>query len=298
MSDKNTPQGVINKFEKRQRMTPYFLIAIAVILVIVGIIIIVSVVSGGRPFAGIFATKTPTATATFTPTATQPTSTPSMTPTITLTPTPEGVFLTVSKNTNCRVGHMAIFPAVTTIFVGEQVEVIGRNPENDTYYIHNPNAPNSYCWVWGQYATLTGNQSNLPVFTAQPTPTATNTPTPVPSFTVSYVSLESCAPQYALKFFIRNTGSTTWQSIKISLYDSSTSTTFVHTSDTFKEYSGCTIGLVQGDLTHGEESYVLNVNTGQFDYNPAGHSFAITFTLCSADGLTGTCASQSINITP
>jgi LysM repeat protein len=87
MSDKNTPQGVINKFEKRQRMTPYFLIAIAVILVIVGIIIIVSVVSGGRPFAGIFATKTPTATATFTPTATQPTSTPSMTPTITLTPT-------------------------------------------------------------------------------------------------------------------------------------------------------------------------------------------------------------------
>lgn len=88
MSGKNTPQGVIDKFQKRQKMMPYFLIAIAAILVIVGIIIIVSVVSGGKPFAGIFATKTPTATATFTPTATQPTSTPSMTPTITLTPTP------------------------------------------------------------------------------------------------------------------------------------------------------------------------------------------------------------------
>ena len=87
MSGKNSPQGVIDKFQKRQKMMPYVMIAIAAVLVIVGIIIIVSVVSGGKPFSGIFATKAPTATSTFTPTPTQPTSTPSLTPTITLTPT-------------------------------------------------------------------------------------------------------------------------------------------------------------------------------------------------------------------
>jgi len=89
MSGKDTPQNVIDKFQKRQKMMPYFLIAIAAVLVIVGVIIIISVASGGTPFAGIFATKEPTPTITFTPTATQPTSTPSMTPTITQTPTPE-----------------------------------------------------------------------------------------------------------------------------------------------------------------------------------------------------------------
>lgn len=88
MSGKNTPQSVIDKFQKRQKMMPYFLIAIAAVLVIVGVIIILSVTSGGNPFAGIFATKVPTATVTFTPTATQPTSTPSITPTVTETPTP------------------------------------------------------------------------------------------------------------------------------------------------------------------------------------------------------------------
>lgn len=88
MTGKTSPQGVIDKFQKRQKMMPYFLIGIAAILVIVGIIIIVSVVSGGKSFSGIFATKTPTATATFTPTATQPTPTASLTPTLSNTSTP------------------------------------------------------------------------------------------------------------------------------------------------------------------------------------------------------------------
>lgn len=84
MSGKDTPQNVIEKFKKRQKMMPYLLGAIAVVLAIVGIVIIVTVVSGGKPFAGIFSTKTPTPTNTLPPTAT---STASLTPTITQTPT-------------------------------------------------------------------------------------------------------------------------------------------------------------------------------------------------------------------
>jgi LysM repeat protein len=90
MSGNETPQNVINRFEKRQKIMPYFLGGLAGILALLGIFIIIAVVSGSRnPFAAIFSTKTPTATATFTPTATQPSPTPSMTPTITDTPTPE-----------------------------------------------------------------------------------------------------------------------------------------------------------------------------------------------------------------
>lgn len=90
MSGKDSPQNVIKKFEKRQKMMPYFLGGLAGVLVILGIFIIVTVVSGDKkPFAGLFSTKTPTATLTSTPTATQPSPTPSMTPTETLTPTPE-----------------------------------------------------------------------------------------------------------------------------------------------------------------------------------------------------------------
>lgn len=84
MSGKDSPQNVIDKFQKRQKMMPYFLGAIAVILAIVGIVIIITVISGGKPFTGLFATKTPTATNTLPPTAT---STASLTPTITETPT-------------------------------------------------------------------------------------------------------------------------------------------------------------------------------------------------------------------
>ncbi len=90
MSGKDSPQNVIKKFEQRRKMMPYLLGGLAGVLVIVGIVIIVSVVSGEKkPFSGLFSTKTPTPTVTLTPTATQPSPTPSMTPTETLTPTPE-----------------------------------------------------------------------------------------------------------------------------------------------------------------------------------------------------------------
>lgn len=90
MSGKDSPQNIIRKFEKRQKTMPYLLGGLAVVLVLLGVIIIITVASGQKkPLSGLFASKTPTPTATFTPTATQPSATPSMTPTITETPTPE-----------------------------------------------------------------------------------------------------------------------------------------------------------------------------------------------------------------
>ncbi|KAF0111383.1 MAG: Uncharacterized protein FD147_990 [Chloroflexi bacterium] len=226
------------------------------------------------------------------------TFTPTLTPTITLSPTPEGVFLTLSKDTNCRKGPLAVFQAVTTVKAGQTVEVVGRNPENDTYYVKNPNSPGSFCWLWGQFATLTGNQVSLPVFTPQPTPTATYTPTPTANFSVTYNSLTGCGPDFAFKIYVKNTGSTIWQSIRVSGNDSTTGVAFLHTSNTFKEYAGCVVGITQEDLTPGEDSFVVTANPGHLNYNPAGHSISVTVTLCSEQNGAGTCMSKSLNFVP
>jgi LysM repeat protein len=86
MSEKQSPQSVIDAFQKRQKMLPLIIGGLAVLLVIIGIIILVVWFTG--PNAPVlFPTATATATLTFTPTATQPSPTPTLTPTITETPT-------------------------------------------------------------------------------------------------------------------------------------------------------------------------------------------------------------------
>lgn len=227
------------------------------------------------------------------------TFTPTLSPTITMTPTPEGTFLTVSQDTYCRFGGpYSSFKILATVKIGQKVEVIARNPENDSYFVKNPYETNSTCWLYGKYATLTGNAAGLTVATMNPTPTPTFTPTPTHGFTVSYVGLESCLPEYAFKLFIKNTGSSIWQSISITGSDTVTAFAINHTSNTFKEFSGCSIGVTQADLTPGESSYVLNVSPGQFNYNPTGNNISITVTLCSLDGLAGTCKSIPLSFTP
>jgi len=227
------------------------------------------------------------------------TATHTLTPTITLTPTPQGVFLTMTADTNCRQGApYSAFKILATIKTGEKVEVLGRNPENDSYYVKNPYDANSKCWVYGKYATVNGDTSALQVVTMQPTPTFTPTPTPVPDFAVSYVGLETCGGEWAFKLFIRNTSSKIWQSLSITGGDSANGFVISHSSNSFKEYAGCNTIMEQGDLTNGETSYVLNVNPGQFGYDPTGHPINITVRLCTQDGLLGECVAKNLSFTP
>jgi hypothetical protein len=230
-------------------------------------------------------------TETLTPTVT-------LTPEPTLTPTPSGVWLTITENTNCRTGPASYYRLVLSLKVGDQVEATGINPNSDYYYVVNPSDANSYCWVWNKYAIITGNPSILPVYTPQPTATPTSTPTIAPDFSFSYISLNNCGGQYAIKIKVRNTGSLTWKSIRMVVKDNTASSTFTHQLDTFRSYDGCTVEVDQKDLTFGEDGLVTNYNPGQLGYDPTGHALTITVTLYSADGRTGTSLSRSINVTP
>ncbi len=227
------------------------------------------------------------------------TFTPTLSPTITMTPTPEGTFLTVSQDTYCRFGGpYSSFKILATVKIGQKVEVIARNPENDSYFVKNPYEANSTCWLYGKYATVTGNAGGLTVATMNPTPTPTFTPTPAINFTVSFSGLETCAGDWGVKLFIRNTGPSTWQYVSISGSDSVTAFVINHTSNTFKTYSGCSVTLSQADLTTGEESYVLAVAPGHLPYNPTNNLINLTVKLCSEDNGLGTCLSKPISFTP
>lgn len=227
------------------------------------------------------------------------TFTPTLTPTITLTATPEGVSLMVNNDTYCRVGGpYSSFKVVTTVKAGQKVEVLYRNPENDSYYVINPYEANSRCWLYGKYTTVSGDTQSLPVATMQATPTPTATPTPNNNFTVSYVGLETCMGDFAFKLFIKNTGGSTWQYEQITGSDTVTGFAISHSSNTFSEWAGCDPGISQSDLTPGEESYILNVNPGKLAYNPTGNLISLTVKLCTQDGGAGICVSKPISFTP
>jgi hypothetical protein len=85
--------------------------------------------------------------------------------------------VSVSQNTNCRSGPRVDYTLLTTINVGQQVEVL-KTFSQDYVLIKNPNGSGD-CWLFLQFANTTDfNAFNLTVATQPPTPTATNTPKP------------------------------------------------------------------------------------------------------------------------
>jgi len=103
---------------------------------------------------------------------------------------PGFAYVTLSQATNCRVGPSTAYDIVDSFLAGQTIEVAGKHPTDNYWYVHSPNKPNVYCWMWGYYASG-GNLGNVPVFTPPPSPTPlpvifiSNTPTstdePVPA---------------------------------------------------------------------------------------------------------------------
>lgn len=101
-----------------------------------------------------------------------PSLTPSitLTPTLTLTPTQSTPTVTVSRGTNCRTGPGEPFEIIGILAEGEEAEVLGVSADGGTWIIRNPDREGE-CWLWGQYATVTGPTDGLRVYETPPTPT-------------------------------------------------------------------------------------------------------------------------------
>jgi hypothetical protein len=222
-----------------------------------------------------------------------PTFTPLFTPTVTLTPspvftaTPAVPLVSVSVATNCRVGPGKVYDRVGALQVGEVAEVVGRNEAGNYWYIRNPRT-NGLCWLWGEYATLTGNFASLPVYTPPPTPT------PVPAFEASYDGLESCTGWW-VDIEVANTGGIAFESMSLTIGDTNSDVVMTAYVDAFTDLDGCFDSSSRESLNPGA---TRTVSAPAFSYDPRGHRLRAILTLCSRDGLNGTCVTREIAFTP
>ena len=245
-------------------------------------------------------------TLTFTPESPTFTLTPTETPTQTMTTTPLLTFtplvpqISVSVPTNCRNGPGKVYQMVGALLVGEIAQVYGRESTGKYWYIQNPDSSNGYCWIWGEYATLTGNTSFLPVYTPPPTPTPTNTPvptftsTPSPGFEASYTSLDTCAGWW-VEIALKNTGSYPFKSMGITIRDVDTDVVLANFTDSFTDINGCLSSSSRDTLGPGK---TLVVSAPAFNYDPTGHKLRATIILCLETGQSGTCVTKNFNLKP
>jgi hypothetical protein len=218
--------------------------------------------------------------------------TPSDTPLPSLTFTPAVPMVSVSVDTNCRSGPGTAYDILGVLHVGETAEVVGVAPYGGSWIIKNPDGAGT-CWLWDQYATVTGSTAGLPTIAVPPTPT------PTASFTVAYLSNVTCTPLFGFRFQLTNNGDILWESYKVDVLDSVTLVTKTYWDDKFIDSTpDCFTATVLTNLAPGESGNAGNWTTGLFNYNPAGHAMTATFTLCSQNGLAGDCISKSVNFTP
>ena len=219
---------------------------------------------------------------------------PTLSPTSTLLPTP--VFTStpsvpligVSVATNCRVGPGRAYDRVGALLVGEVAEVFGVNPTGEYWYIRNPDSPSGFCWLWGEYASLSGNIAALPIYTPPPTPT------PTPAFAVNVAGLESCAGWW-VEFRVENTGGVTFRSVSVTLRDITADVVLSMSANGFTNNNGCSESNTRERLEPGDRGVV---SMSPFNYDPTGHELRATITLCSNAGATGLCTSEVVNFKP
>jgi hypothetical protein len=121
-------------------------------------------------------TPVPTITRNFTPTYTiTVTRTRSITPLIPVSGGQTFPQVTVSQLTNCRSGPGTTYTLILPFLPGQTARVLGKYRPSNYWIINTP--AGGVCWLWGQYAKVTGDVDSLAIYAAPPLPTTTSTPT-------------------------------------------------------------------------------------------------------------------------
>jgi len=215
--------------------------------------------------------------------------TPEFTATSAFTSTPTFAYVTLSEATNCRVGPGTAFSLVDTFLVGQTIEVVGKHPFDNYWYVRSPNNPNVYCWLWGFYATG-ANLNNVPVLTPPPSPT----PAPTGDFKIEYVDAGKCISWWT-RLNLTNTGSVPFKSMSITIKDTVTDQTNSSSLDGFQGVNACVLSSVTSTLGPGDAYIVVSPSLSA---DPAGHKINVTVKLCPEKALGGACVSKSIEFTP
>jgi LysM repeat protein len=162
---KKDAKNVISSYRKKQKLGPYIIGAVAILLAIAGItLLIIYLVGGGEgPGLSLFSTDTPTPTATNTPTPVTPTATATLTPTVTNTPT-----ITPTNTPNA--------PFEYEVQEGDNCTSIAEEFEIDIEVLLALNNLSSNCFITpGQTILIPAPGQELPTATPLPTDIAPGT---------------------------------------------------------------------------------------------------------------------------
>jgi hypothetical protein len=228
----------------------------------------------------------------FTPTNTPIlfTDTPTPSATLPFTPTSSFPIITSSIDTNCREGPGPGYRVTGALMVGQVSTVHGKNSSGTWWYIENPKFPGHFCYVWGETTTISGDTSNIPVLTPPPPPPS-STPSGS-SFSLSFVGIHKCSGDKHAIFSVKATGGSDFESASIKIKDENTDTNISGPASSNKPFmsksSSCPPGA--DTLESGKTAYLAGSIAGA----TSGHDARAVITLCTKDGLSGSCVSKYV----
>lgn len=228
----------------------------------------------------------PTTTFTASPPTSSPLPLPSLTPTSDFTATPEIPLLSVSVATHCRTGPGKLYQSVGMLLVGETAEIVGREPKGEYWYIRNPDQNPEFCWVWGNYATVSGNTLYIAYISPEPPPAS--------SFTISFQRVGNCKVWW-VDFRLTNSSPAAFQSFSLTMRDITANTTASMESNDFTRRDGCNAPLTTDILIPGG---AVTVSSPPLAANPAGHTLNVSITACTEADLHGACLTRELTFKP
>lgn len=216
----------------------------------------------------------------------------------------------------CRAGPGSIYDLVFTLREGRFADLVGKSADGSYWIIRNPNQTTRLCWVESNKVQVQGFAGTLPVLTPPSPPTATSsntpiptatrtntltptvtvtaTPTPIVQFDVLINGQDNCTTTstWWVNFEVSNSGAVDFESLSITLTDTTTATDFLMDSEEFKNRNGCgppdTIDPLLVGVTH-------NVSSPELNYDPTGRIFNATITLCTGPSQSGVCTTNTLN---
>jgi hypothetical protein len=234
------------------------------------------------------------------PTSTTAPNTPTLEPTLTpttgtLNETPgssplSGPVVQVSVDTNCRSGPGKSYTWLGALYVGEEATITGKDPSGSYWYINNPDIEGEYCWIWGFYATISGNTTPLPIYTPGPTPF------PQPNFSTDIHEVEFCGGEWQFEFTIVNNGDVRIESVSSYVKDTVTlENTGENVDNAFVAKTGCTVDRNNEKRDPGQTGYTVSKGIPN---DPTGHLSFASLTVCTEDYMNGTCRTREFYFTP
>lgn len=214
------------------------------------------------------------------------TATPEPSSTSTETPTAVPPLVRVSVNTNCRSGPDQSFKFLGVLSAGEQSEVVAKSELPNYWYIVNPDKPDEFCWLWGEYATVEGDTSGLPVVTPEATPT------PYVGFDIWFHGFEPCGGSQTAIFAIRNAGAVRLWSGWVAVYAMNPLDDLYGPARERHPFADTPLPACPPG--HGNELYPGEVRYihAPLSNVPSGRNAYAEVTLCSADHGGGDCVTK------